>query len=118
MVKTTDSSGRKSRMLSIRESIRTDVERLVKIDKRLDADGLPYTVDDVIDEFRRHESEYTLCNFMESQIVKLKQNGKTRTSETYTAALNSFRKFLCEAKRQGRLRTDKDLMLDLSLIHI
>ena len=34
MVKTTDSSGRKSRMLSIRESIRTDVERLVKIDKR------------------------------------------------------------------------------------
>ncbi len=112
MVKTTDSSGRKSRMLSIRESIRTDVERLVKIDKRLDADGLPYTVDDVIDEFRRHESEYTLCNFMESQIVKLKQNGKTRTSETYTAALNSFRKFLCEAKRQGRLRTDKDLMLD------
>ena len=39
---------------------------------------------------------------MESIIVKLKQNGKLRTSETYTSTLKSFRKF----------RKDEDIMLD------
>lgn len=112
MVTTRQSSERKSFILSIRERIRWDVERLTKIDKRLDAEGLSYSADDVIDEFRRYASEYSLFNFMESLIIKLKQNGKARTSETYTAALNSFKKFLCEAKCQGRLRKDEDIMLD------
>ena len=112
MVTTKQSSERKSFILSIRERIRWDVERLTKIDKRLDAEGLSYTADDVIDEFRRFANEYSLSNFMESLIIKFKQNGKARTSETYTAALNSFKKFLCEAKCQGRLREDEDIMLD------
>lgn len=102
MVTTKQSSERKSFILSIRERIRWDVERLTKIDKRLDTEGLPYTSDDVIDEFRRYASEYSLFNFMESLIIKFKQNGNIRTSETYTAALNSFKKF----------RKDEDIMLD------
>lgn len=102
MVTIKQSSERKSFVLSIRERIRWDVERLTKIDKRLDAEGLPYTADDVIDEFKRYEKEYSLFNFMESLIIKFKQNGKVRTSETYTAALNSFKKF----------RKDEDIMLD------
>ena len=102
MVTTKQSSERKSFILSIRERIRWDVERLTKIYKRLDAEGLSYTADDVIDEFRRYASEYSLFNFMESLIIKFKQNGKARTSETYTAALNSFKKF----------RKDEDIMLD------
>ncbi len=102
MVTTKQSSERKSFILSIRERIRWDVERLIKIDKRLDAEGLSYAADDVIDEFRRYASEYSLFNFMETLIIKFKQNGKARTSETYTAALNSFKKF----------RKDEDIMLD------
>ena len=102
MVTTKQSSERKSFILSIRERIRWDVERLTKIDKSLDVDGLSYTAEDVIDEFRRYASEYSLFNFMESLIIKFKQNGKARTSETYTAALNSFKKF----------RKDEDIMLD------
>ena len=39
---------------------------------------------------------------MENIIIKLKQNGKVRTSETYTVTLNSFKKF----------RQDEDIMLD------
>lgn len=102
MVTTTPKSDRKSYILSIRERIRWDVERLTKIFRRLEADGLAYTADDVIDEFNRYANEYSLFNFMEGIIIKLKQNGKVRTSETYTAALNSFRKF----------RNDEDIMLD------
>ncbi|MBD5317213.1 MAG: site-specific integrase [Bacteroides sp.] len=102
MVTTTQKSGRKSFILSIRERIRRDTERLTKIIRQLDNNGLSYTADDVIDEFKRYANEYSLFNFMENIIIKLKQNGKTRTSETYTVTLNSFKKF-----RQG-----EDIMLD------
>ena len=102
MVTTTQKSERKSFILSIRERIRWDVERLTKIDRKLDANGLSYTADDVIDEFNRYALEYSLFNFMENIIAKLKQNGKVRTSETYKSTLNSFKKF----------REDEDIMLD------
>lgn len=102
MVTTTHKSERKSLILSIRERIRWDVERLTKIDRKLDANGLSYTADDVIEEFNRYTKEYSLFNFMESNIARLKQNGKIRTSETYKSALNSFKKF----------RKDEDIMLD------
>ncbi len=95
-------SERKSFLLSIREHIRWDVERLNKIIRRFDNKGLDYTPEEIINEYNRYADEYSLFNFMESQIVKLKQNGKVRTAETYTATLNSFRKF----------RRDEDIMLD------
>lgn len=102
MVTTALKSERKSLILSIRERIRWDVERLTKIDRKIDADGLPYTVDYVIDEFHRYALEYSLFNFMENIIARLKQNGKIRTSETYISALNSFKRF----------RNGEDIMLD------
>lgn len=93
---------RRSFILSIRERILRDTARLAKIIRSLDDNGFTYTAGDVVDEFRRYVDEYSLFNFMESQIVKLKQNGKVRTAETYAATLNSFRKF----------RKDEDIMLD------
>lgn len=102
MVTTTHKSERKSLILSIRERIRWDIERLVKIDRKLDANGLSYTADDVIDEFNRYAKEYSLFNFMQSMIVTLKQRNQLRTAETYKAALNSFKKF----------RKNEDIMLD------
>ena len=102
MVTTTQKSERKSFILSIRERIRWDAERLNKIIRKLDNDGLAYTADDVIEEFNRHVNEYSLFNYMESLIIKLKQKGKIRTAETYVSTLNSFKKF----------RKDDDMMLD------
>lgn len=102
MVTTSQKSERKSFILSIRERIRWDIERLTKIDRKLEANGLTYTADDVIDEFNRYAHEYSLFNFMEGIIAKLKQNGKVRTSETYKSTLNSLKKF----------RKDEDIMLD------
>ena len=102
MVTTNQKSERKSFILSIRERIRWDIERLTKIDRKLESNGLTYTADDVIDEFNRYAHEYSLFNFMEGIIAKLKQNGKVRTSETYKSTLNSFKKF----------RKDEDIMLD------
>ena len=102
MVTAGQNSERKSFILSIRERIRWDMERLTKIGRKLDAEGLIYTADEVIDEFNRYAHEYSLFNFMESLIARLKQNGKIRTSETYRSTLNSFKKY----------RKDEDIMLD------
>ena len=102
MVTAGQNSERKSFILSIRERIRWDMERLTKIGRKLAAEGLIYTADEVIDEFNRYAHEYSLFNFMESLIARLKQNGKIRTSETYRSTLNSFKKY----------RKDKDIMLD------
>lgn len=102
MVTSRPGNVRKFFILSIRERIHWDIERLTKIDRKLDSNGLYYTADDVIDEFNRYAQEYSLFNFMEGIIAKLKQNGKVRTSETYKSTLNSFKKF-----REG-----EDIMLD------
>lgn len=95
-------SERQSLVLSIKEQIHCDVERLMKIIKKMNSDDFVYTVDDVIMAFNQYEGKYSLFHFMENLIVKLRQNGKIRTSETYTVTLNSFRKF----------RQNKDIMLD------
>lgn len=112
MVTTTQKSERKSFILSIRERIRWDIERLTKIDRKLDANGLIYTADDVIDEFNRYAHEYSLFNFMESLIARLKQNGKIRTSETYRSTLNSFKKFLASQASKDDNGQEEDIMLD------
>ncbi len=86
----------------VRESIHRDIELLKKIIHKLDSNREPYTAEDIIEEFNHCAENNSLFNFMENIILKLKKNGKTRTSETYTVTLNSFKKF-----RQG-----KDITLD------
>lgn len=95
-------SERKQLLQSIRSRFRWDMERLTKISNRLEAEGVEFSTDDIIDEFNRYADEYSLFNFMESIIAKLKHNGKVRTAETYRATLNSFKRF----------RDDEDIMLD------
>lgn len=102
MVINTCNSERKAFILTIRERIRRDMERLNKISRKLDEEGMLYTADDIIDRFTSYVESFTLFNYMQTLILKLKRNGKIRTSETYRSALNSFRKF----------RNNEDLMLD------
>lgn len=102
MVTAIRGSVRKPLVLSIRELIHWDVQRLMRIDRRLEAGGVAYTADDVIEGFNRYAREYSLFNFMNSVIARLRQNGRIRTCESYRSALSSFRKF----------RQDEDIMLD------
>ncbi|MDE7426788.1 MAG: site-specific integrase [Muribaculaceae bacterium] len=102
MITTPSGSERHILLLSIREHIRRDVERLCMIIRKLETTGLSYTAEDITDEFKRYAKEYSLFTYMGRIIFRLRQNGKIRTSETYTVALKSFRKF----------RQDEDIMLD------
>lgn len=101
-VATGHADSRVSLMISIKEHIRLDVERLTKIVRQFDSRCLEYSADDIVEEYKRFVNEYSLFNYMKSVISSLKQNQKIRTSETYQAALNSFRKF----------RGGKDILLD------
>jgi len=112
MVITTRQDKRKNFVQSVRNYINRDIERLSKIVRTLDNNGVSYTADDIIDEFNRYANEYTLFNFMESIIIRLKQNGKIRTSETYSATLKSFKKFLASQTYDINYRDDNDIMLD------
>ena len=105
-------SDRRQTVLDIREHIYRDTERLIKICGKLDRRGVPYTADDIIEEFNRYASECSLCNFMEHLISRLRQNGKIRTSETYKATLNSFRKFLADRSEERCGQEADDIMLD------
>ena len=102
MVTAKATSDRRALIISIRERIKWDIERLTKIIRKLDADGLSYDADDIIDEFRRHAIDYSLFNYMESAIIRLKQNGKLGTADNYKSTLNNFKKF----------RNNEDIMLD------
>ena len=85
-----------------REETRRDVERLTRIVRRMESRGTVLSADDIVEEFKLYRSRYSLFRFMESVIMNLKECGKIRTAETYTATLQSFSRF-----RRGR-----DLMLD------
>lgn len=89
-------------VLSVRDCIAGDVERLGRIARRLGDGGMPFTADDVVAEYRRYAAQFSLFSFMESAIARLRHNGKERTSEAYAAALNSFKQF----------RDNEDIMLD------
>lgn len=85
-----------------REETRRDVERLTRIVRRMESRGTVLSADDIVEEFKLYRSRYSLFRFMESVIMNLKECGKIRTAETYTATLRSFSRF-----RRGR-----DIMLD------
>lgn len=95
-------SQRKSYILSMRERIRWDLERLTKVIKKLENSEREFSIEEIIDEFNYYANACSLFNYMEGLIIQLKQNGNRRTSEAYFSTLNSFKKF----------RKDEDIMLD------
>lgn len=95
-------SERKAFLLSLRENIRRDMKRFGKIRSRLDTEGLSYSADDIINEFKRFVTDCSLFNFAQSIIALLKHDSRLRTAETYKSALMSF----------SRFRNNKDIVLD------
>lgn len=60
-----------------------------------------------------HESEQkTFFQFMKDAITQQRQLGRIRTSETYTSALNSFRRFWLSRKADENVAVLNDIFLD------
>ena len=82
---------RSNLLLGIQERLAWDVARLEKVVRLLETEHRRFTADDVITMF--HKLTSSLFTFMHGVIAQLKQLGKVRTSETYTATLKSFMDF-------------------------
>lgn len=86
--------GERSSILSgIKERLEWDTARLEKVIRQLETERYKFTADDVITAFHRMTKEVSFVSFMHGVIAQLKQLGRVRTSETYTATLNSFMAF-------------------------
>lgn len=87
-------NGNRSNYLrGIQERMAWDMARLTKIVRTLETERRSFTADDIITMFNKKTKESSLFAFMHGVIAQLKQLGKIRTSETYTATLKSFMKF-------------------------
>ena len=75
---------------AIKERLAWDMARLKKVISQLETEQSRYTADDVITGYHKLTKEASLFSFWHNVIAQLKQLGKIRTSETYTATLNSF----------------------------
>ena len=93
---------RSNLLLGIQERLAWDVARLDKVVHSLETERRRFTADDVITMFHKLTKESSLFTFMHGVIAQLKQLGKVRTSETYTATLKSFMAF----------RDEQDVPLD------
>lgn len=93
---------RSNLLLGIQERLAWDVARLEKVFRSLETERRRFTADDVITMFHKLTKESSLFTFMHGVIAQLKQLGKVRTSETYTATLKSIMAF----------RNEKDVPLD------
>lgn len=86
-------ANRSDHLNGIRESLAWDVARLKKVIRTLETERCRFTADDVIAMFHKQTKASSLFAFMHGVIAQLRQLGKVRTSETYTATLNSFTAF-------------------------
>ena len=84
---------RKRYLRQVTEHIDMDIRRLKTIVSQHERQGGKYSADSIVGMFNRQTGEQSLVPFMQGIIGQLKQFGKLRTSETYTAALASFMKF-------------------------
>lgn len=105
-------SKRYAELCRISDCIRNDVRRLKAIDVSLSNGNLPYTVDDVVDSYKRFVCEYSLFNFMDAIILSLRRNGRVRTAETYSSAYRSFKRFLAEWSAEEGNEGWSDVMID------
>ena len=80
-------------LLGIQERLSWDATRLEKVVRSLEIERRRFTADDIISMFHKLTKESSLFTFMHGVIAQLKQLGKIRTSETYTATLKSFMAF-------------------------
>lgn len=99
---TARNENRQKYLITLNERIERDKRRFAKLIFNFNRKGLLYKVDEIVFAFLHGSPEYSFCMFMQKIIVSLKEQGKIRTSETYSTTFNSFMKF----------RRKQDLLLE------
>ena len=80
-------------LMSLKDSLKTDLARLKNIIGRLEHAEETYTADKVVEIFGVLTDTGGFVSFSRNLVGQLKRIGKQRTAETYTTGLNSFIRF-------------------------
>lgn len=86
---------RKEYLYTLSELLRKDLLRLTQTINELDFSRVPYTTDDVVAKFTQQRARQSFQAYTKSIIKRQTEQGRIRTSETYTATLRSVQSFLC-----------------------
>ncbi len=105
-----ENNERCSYLQTIQKRTLWDKKRMMKIIECFMNSGYAFSVDSIIDAFNSEIYDITIFNYMEKLIIKLQKNGQVRTSETYSCALNSFKRFRC-GKDLYFVELDNDLLM-------
>ncbi|MBP3473377.1 MAG: site-specific integrase [Alistipes sp.] len=101
---------RRRHLSEISNRIEMDIKHFQKVFSDFEHSGYPYSADDLIAEFMTAKHDIYLYAFTEEVIANLKTLGKFRTSETYAAAISSFRRFR-ENRDLALSNIDSDMMV-------
>lgn len=88
------SSPRHVALSLIRANVEWEKQRLRKIADELEQSGSEWSLEEIVQRFvPSTDTNRSVFNFIHAQILRKKQLGKVRSSETYQATLNSFMRF-------------------------
>ena len=88
------SSPRHIALSLIRANVEWEKQRLRKIADELEQSGSEWNLEEIVQRFvPSTDTNRSVFNFIHAQILRKKQLGKVRSSETYQATLNSFMRF-------------------------
>lgn len=88
------SGGRATYLLAVRKHMEWAEKRLNAIIRRLKSDCYRFTADDIVESYLQSTEALSFRRFTERTIARLKRLDRERTAENYSAALNSFTRFL------------------------
>ncbi len=89
-------------LFSVCRGMKMDMVRLRRVIRNFEDERMEFTATEIAEKYMTLTENNKLFHFMGKLIDDLKNNGRIRTSETYKAALNSFRNF----------RDGKDIMIE------
>lgn len=78
----------------LRECIRQDLDVLRHLIRHYQSLALPYTVDQIVRDYRHTETHPNLLAYFRRQITLLRQNGQIGTAKNYERTLSSLTRFL------------------------
>lgn len=88
------SSPRYSTLAHVLANVEWEMKRLRKIVDELEQSGSDWNFEEISERFvPSTDTNQSVFNFIHAQILRKKQLGKVRSSETYQATLNSFMRF-------------------------
>lgn len=94
---------------NIRQIVQADIERLHSIIAELESRCGNFNASDIAVIFEQYLENYSLQKFMLRLIESMLRRGKTRTSETYRSALNSFMAYRHNKDIHIRLLTAEEI---------